>query len=354
MMAAVPRRLLMVVAAVAVVLAGCAAPPAPPTPPARPPLTGDFAPRRLDGPLPDPAEPAAAPAPTVPPAGRVVPVGPVPEGIVADPTTRRVAVGVREPNQLVLIDADTGAVANRVPLPGSLRHLQLARDGGPLLVPDESANALLQVALPAGTVLSQVPTGTLPHDANAAANGTIFVANEGGGSVVAVRNGTVAATFTDVTQPAGVAHVGDTVGLLDVRENTLTFYDAAKLVPITELAAGDGPTHVVADTHGRMIVVDTRGGALLVYAPPPQAGQIARLALPGAPYGITYDPVRDRVWVTLTATNQVVGFDMAAPRPREVARLPTVAQANTVAVDPTTGRLFVTGTKDGIVQIIDP
>jgi DNA-binding beta-propeller fold protein YncE len=345
MMACV-RRLLMVVAAV--VLAGCAAPPA------RPPLSGDFLPRRLAGPLPDPAEPATAPAPTVPPAGRVVPVGPVPEGIVADPTTRRVAVGVREPNGLVLIDADTGAVAIRVRLPGSLRHLQLARDGGPLLVPDESSNALLQVALPAGTVQSQVPTGTLPHDANAAANGTIFVANEGGGSVVAVRDGAIAATFTDVTQPAGVAHAGDTVGLLDVRENTLTFYDAAKLAPITELAAGDGPTHVVADTHGRMIVVDTRGDALLVYTPPPQAGQVTRLALPGTPYGITYDPVRDRVWVTLTATNQVVGFDVSHLEPREVARLPTVAQANTVAVDPTTGRLFVTGTKDGTVQIIDP
>jgi streptogramin lyase len=169
-----------------------------------------------------------------------------------------------------------------------------------------------------------------------------------------VRDGRIAQEFTDVTQPAGVAHVGTIVGLLDVRENTLTFYDAAKLVPITELAAGDGPTHVVADRHGRMIVVDTRGGALLVYAPLPQAGQIARLALPGAPYGITYDPIRDRVWVTLTATNQVVGFDMAVPQPREIARLPTVAQANTVAVDPTTGRLFVTGTKDGTVEIIDP
>jgi DNA-binding beta-propeller fold protein YncE len=353
MMAGV-RRLLMVVAAAAVVLAGCAAPAAPAAPPARPPLSGDFLPRRLAGPLPDPAEPATAPAPTVPPAGRVVPVGLVPEGIVADPTTRRVAVGVREPTGLVLIDADTGAVANRVPLPGSLRHLQLVRDGGPLLVPDESSNALIQIALPAGTVESQVPTGTLPHDANAAANGTIFVANEGGGSVVAVRDGAIAATFTDVTQPAGVAHAGDTVGLLDVRENTLTFYDAAKLAPITELAAGDGPTHVVADTHGRMIVVDTRGDALLVYAPPPQAGQVARLVLPGTPYGITYDPVRDRVWVTLTATNQVVGFDVSHPEPREVARLPTVAQANTVAVDPTTGRLFVTGTKDGTVEIIDP
>lgn len=45
---------------------------------------------------------------------------------------------------------------------------------------------------------------------------------------------------------------------------------------------------------------------------------------------------------------------MSGPRLREVARLPTVRQANTVAVDPTTGRLAVTGTADGIVQFIDP
>jgi DNA-binding beta-propeller fold protein YncE len=37
-----------------------------------------------------------------------------------------------------------------------------------------------------------------------------------------------------------------------------------------------------------------------------------------------------------------------------VARFPTVRQPNTVAVDPTTGRLFVTGTVDGTVEIIDP
>jgi DNA-binding beta-propeller fold protein YncE len=281
-------------------------------------------------------------------------VGSTPEGIVADPVTRRVAVGVRDPAALALLDTDAGTVVGRVPLPGTLRHLQLAKDGGAVLVPDESSDSLLEVALPAGDVVARVPTGTLPHDANAADNGTIFVANEGGGSVVAVRDGAVAATFTDVTQPAGVAHVGDAVGLLDVRENTLTFYDAAALTPLTELAAGDGPTHVVADEHGRFVVTDTRGGALLLYAPPPQAAQVARVVLPGAPYGIAYDRVRDRLWVTVTAANQVVGFDMSGPEPREVARLPTVRQANTVAVDPTTGRLFVTGTADGVVQVIDP
>ena len=44
--------------------------------------------------------------------------------------------------------------------------------------------------------------------------------NEAGGSVVAVRQDAVAQTFADVTQPAGVAHVGTSVGLLDVQENT--------------------------------------------------------------------------------------------------------------------------------------
>jgi DNA-binding beta-propeller fold protein YncE len=313
-----------------------------------------FAPRRLAEPLPPPAEPATAPAVTTAPAGRIIAVGPVPEGIVADPVTRLVVVGVRDPAELVLIDADRGEVTGRVPMPGVLRHLQLAAPGGPVLVPDESSDTLLQVGLPGGIVLSQVATGTLPHDANATADGTIMVANEGGGTVVAVREGAVVHTFDDVTQPAGLAHVGTSMGLLDVRENTLTFYDAAALTPVTELAAGEGPTHVVADRHGRLIVADTRGDALLVYAPPPQAAQIARIAVPGQPYGITYDPDHDRLWVTVTAANQVVGYDMGEPTPREVARIPTVRQANTVAVDPTTGRLFVTGTDDGTVEIIDP
>jgi len=343
------RVLIPALVGVVAVVTGCAAPVAPP----QPPLSGMFTPRRLPEPLPPPAEPATAPPVTVAAAGRIVPAGSGPEGIVADPTTRLVAVGVRNPDQLVLINADTGAVTRRVALPGVLRHLQLAAPGGPVLVPDESSNSLLQISLPAGTVTSQVMTGTSPHDANQAANGTIFVANEGGGSVVAIRDNTVVHTFTDVTQPAGVAHIDNMVGLLDVRENTLTFYDATTLTPITELAAGAGPTHVVADRHGLMIVADTRGGELLVYSPPPQPAQIAHVAVPGQPYGITYDPVRDRVWVTVTAANQVVGYDMSQATPREVARIPTVRQADTVAVDPATGRLFVTGTSDGTVEIID-
>lgn len=303
--------------------------------------------------LPPAAEPAPAPVPAAPPAGRTVPVGASPEGIVADAQTHLVAVAVREEFALVFVDATTGAVLRRVPLPGGVRHLQLAAPGGPVLVPDEGANQLLRVALPGGEITSHVKTGVVPHDATAAANGTVFVANELGHSVVVLRGDQIVHTFTDVTQPAGLAAVGNLVGLVDVRENTLTVYDAQSLRRVAELPAGAGPTHVVADKRGHLAVIDTRGGAVLLYELYPTLRQIGRVELPGTPYGVAYDPVRDRLWVTLTALNEVTGLNLDADQPVLASPLPTVRQPNTVAVDSSTGRLFITGTAEGVLQIIE-
>jgi len=82
--------------------------------------------------------------------------------------------------------------------------------------------------------------------------------------------------------------------------------------------------------------------------------QLARLELPGSPYGLAYDARHDRVWVTLTARNEVVEIDATASPPTVLNRFPTVRQPNTVAVDAATGRLFVTGTADGVLQLVDP
>jgi DNA-binding beta-propeller fold protein YncE len=171
---------------------------------------------------------------------------------------------------------------------------------------------------------------------------------------VAIRGDQIVHRFTEVTQPAGVAAVGNLVGLVDVRENTLSLYDAERLQQIAKLPAGAGPTHVVADKRGHLAVIDTRGGAVLLYEVRPALRQISRVELPGTPYGVAYDPVRDRLWVTLTALNEVIGLNLSASQPVLASPLPTVRQPNTVAVDPTTGRLYVTGTADGVLEIIEP
>lgn len=317
-------------------------PPGVPTEGSRPPADA----------LPPPAEPQQAPAPSGPVPGMQVPVGAAPEGIVADAQTRTVAVAKRNPNELVLINADTGVVTGRTPLPGVVRHLQLARPGGPVLVPVESANALVRVDLPGGRAEPQVITGTVPHDASEAPNGTVFVANEHGGTVAAVRGDQVVKVFTDSVQPAGLAPVGNRMGLLDVRKNDLTVYDADALSIVGSTPAGDGPTHLVADRHGRLIAADTRGDAVRVFSTEPR--QLAEIAQPGGPYGIAYDPTRDQLWVASSGTNEVIGYDMATERPREVKRVATVQNPYTVAVDELTGRLFVAGVTAGVVQMVDP
>ncbi len=96
--------------------------------------------------------PAAEPAEPQPleeePAGEVVEIGGGPEGIVADPETGLVAVGLREPDELAIVDGGSGEVVRTVELPASPRHLGLAGPGGPVLVPVERGDALVRVGLP--------------------------------------------------------------------------------------------------------------------------------------------------------------------------------------------------------------
>jgi DNA-binding beta-propeller fold protein YncE len=302
--------------------------------------------------LPQAAEPQQAPPETAPIPGHIVDVGKAPEGVVVDAATRIAAIAKRAPNELVLMNVDTGQIVNRVPLPGVARHLQLSNAGGPVLVPIESASALVRVELPSGRALSQALTDTA-HDAAQADNGMVFVSNEHGGTVTILRGLQVVKVFADSVQPAGLASVGQSMGLIDVRKNDLTIYDIHDLNIVGSTPAGDGPTHLVADKHGRLIAVDTRGNAIRVFEPLPTPHQVGEIAQPGGPYGIAYDPTRDLLWVASSGTNEVVGYDMSQPTPREVRRLPTVQNPYTLGVDANTGRLFIAGVTGGVVQVVD-
>ena len=217
--------------------------------------------------LPPAAEPPRSPAPAHAPAGRVTAVGNGPEGVVSDAASGLVAVALRDPPVLALVDAATGVVRRRVVLPGAPRHLALARAGGPVLAPAESADRLLEVSLPDGAVRRSVRVGAHPHDVTPAAN-AVLVGDERGNALSVVRGGQVTATAKVATQPGGVAALdgGRRVAAVSVRERVLEVFDTRTLRRIGRASAGVGPTHVACLEHGPCYVVDTRGGALLVFS----------------------------------------------------------------------------------------
>lgn len=119
------------------------------------------------------------------------------------------------------------------------------------------------------------------------------------------------------------------------------------------LRAGEGATNAAVDEFGRVLVVDTRQGALLAFSVDPLLLR-QRYPIDGSPYGVAYDAKRDVAWVTLTATNEVVGFDVAGGEPKERFRFPTVRQPNWVTVEERTGSVMVASAVGEGIQVIEP
>jgi DNA-binding beta-propeller fold protein YncE len=298
--------------------------------------------------LPPAAEPARSPPLDREPVGSVVSVGNKPEGLAYDPVTGLLAVGLTDPDVLALVEGDSGRTVRRIPLPESPRHLTLAAPGGPVLVPAERADAVVEVFLPGGR-LRTTQVGRFPHDA-ARARRRLFVGDEFGHTLSVVENGRRVKELPAPRQPGGLAVTADRrhVGVVGVRARELEVFDAETLESSGRVSVGVGPTHVVG-AGGRFFVVDTRGGALLEVRIPPLRVH-RRTQLGGAPYGIALDTERRRYWVTLTERNEVAELTDH----RVLRRFPTVRQPNSVAVDPESGRVFVASRKDGTLQFFDP
>jgi streptogramin lyase len=142
---------------------------------------------------------------------------------------------------------------------------------------------------------------------------------------------------------------GRKLAVLSPRRRVLEVYDAITRERLDVAPAGAGPTHVVAGEGGLAYVVDTAGDGLLVFETRGRLRIRRRYPLPGAPYAAVSDLRNGRLWVTLTARNQLVELATSA-RPHRLNLYPTVRQPNAVAVDDA-GRVFVHGNR---LQRLDP
>jgi hypothetical protein len=207
------------------------------------------------------------------------------------------------------------------------------------------------VDLAAGTATPTVITGEADTDFTAIARRADSRLVLGSATGVAYTLGAdlaVSARSEIFARVDAIVTEGDTAVVLDRGQTSVTALNTQGS-PQQALRAGLGATTITAGPLGRVLVADTRGGQLLVFGADPL---IERQAYPvgESPYGIVGS--RTLVWVSTTADNMVVGYDLTTGIPVEKVRYPTVQQPNTLAFDDASGTLYVVSASGAGVQVI--
>jgi len=301
---------------------------------------------------PAPTQPSRSPAPSTTPAGRVVRIGAAAEGVAVDPRSGIVAVGVRHPDGIDLVDGRTGALVRRLGVPAP-RHVALAAAGGPFLAAAEHADRLIEVGVPDGRVLARLPTARFPHDA-LQIGGLTFVADQLAGGIDVIAGALGLRHVSGPQVPTSLAATAGRLAVVDAATHELVVDDLVTGVQVSRLPAGVGPTHAVADRDGRVYVLDTATGRLLGFSLLDRPAQEVSVDLGGHPYGVAIDRRRERLWITDPSTDRLVGLALSGVSPRPFVSLPTVRQPNSVAVDEASGRVFVAGRASGQLELVDP
>ncbi|WP_293055280.1 hypothetical protein [Mycobacterium sp.] len=303
-----------------------------------------------------PAQPADSPPVSGPPAGVVHPLSGRPQAAIFDRRTAALAV--------LVPGANPAAPPNLAVLSGGQPSPRIIALPGPAsaLAGDDAGTAYLStrggyfaVDLSDGH-LARVGVDEAPNTAFTAITrrgDAAIVLGAGDGTVYLLAPGAAPArTKTDFAVDV-LSTQGNTVVALDRAQTSLTTIGADGKVGQT-LRAGLGATTMAADPAGRVLVVDTRGGELLVYGLDARASAlILRQAYPvrQAPYGLAGS--KRLVWVSQTAANRVIGYDLSTGIPVEKVRYPTVRQPNTLAVDEISDTLYVVSGCGAGVQVIE-
>ncbi len=296
----------------------------------------------------EPARPAVSPPAATAPAGRVLPLAGSPQSASIDAASGSL---------VVFTPAATAATLTVFPKNGAPRTVALP---GPATAVADGDDGTFYAATRGGFFTVDLAAGKSARTAVEGQQNTDFtaIARRADGRIVLGSADGSALTLGQDNRVAGAADLFARVDAIVAQGNTAVVLDRAQTSvtelhpdgsPALALRAGLGATTIAADPMGRVLVTDTRGGQLLVFGVDPL---MERQAYPvgGAPYGVAGS--KTLVWVSLTETNTVVGYDLATGIPVEKVRYPTVQQPNALAFDDTTGTLYVVSGTGGGVQVI--
>ncbi|MFB1298169.1 YncE family protein [Mycobacterium sp. pW049] len=326
-----------VAALTVVAIAGCSSNPA------------DAPPRTIPA-----AQAADSPAVTEAPSGTVEPLAAPAQTAVFDASTRSLLVLGPGPGDrsTVTVFARTGTPSTVV-LDGAATAM--AGDGqGRAYVSTRGGYFRLDIA--GGDVTKRSVAGQDGVEFTAIArraDGKVVLGSADGAVYTLSSETEVGAQLKIFARVDAIVTQGNTAVVLDRGQTSVTSLNDEGTESEHALRAGEGATTMVADAAGRVLVADTRGGALLVYSVNPLILR-QRYPVPDSPYGLAGSGnTRGLTWVAQTATNTVVGYDLATGIPVEKVRYRTVQQPNSLAFDDASGTLYVVSGSGAGVQVIE-
>ncbi|SFS81585.1 YncE family protein [Saccharopolyspora flava] len=292
------------------------------------------------------ATPATAPPASTPPAGTVHPAPPT-QHTAYDPDTHTLVLAAGP--RLHLIDTTTGT-GRTLDLPAAPTSLRA--HAGQVLAALPDAGQITRIDLRT-TTAHPTPVPGAPVDALDLDEHRTAVALRDTATVTVLTNGTPSTTTDKFQGPAQLLSQAGQLYLLDTLATAITPINPDTGEKGAGLRAGQGATNATTDRYGRLLTIDTRGQALLAFSTDPLVLK-QRYPVPGAPYALAYDPTTDTAWITLTATNELVGYDIAGGEPRETHRIPTITQPNSLTLDPQTHTLYIASANGAGYQVVKP
>lgn len=298
-----------------------------------------------------PAAAAVSPAVTQTPPGSIRPLAGGGDAAAFDGATRSLVVlGGDARGGSTLTAFPVSGPSRTVPLPGPATAMVADGSGTVYL---STRGGYLEVDLRArGGVTRFDVAGESDTNFTAIArraDGKIVLGSAGGAVFTLSSDTEVGARLQIFTRVDVLVAQGNTVVVLDRDQTSVTTVDPSGTKQQSALRAGEGATTMVADPMGRILVADSRGDGLLVFGTDPLILR-QRYPVPGVPYGLAGSS--GLAWVSETATNSVVGYDLATGIPVEKVRYRTVQQPNSLTFDDMTGTLYVVSGSGAGVQVI--
>jgi DNA-binding beta-propeller fold protein YncE len=297
-----------------------------------------------------PAQAAQSPATTEQPAGVVRPLGGFAQAAVFDRASASLAVlsPLFQNQSMVTVVPPSGA-DRQVRLPGPATAMTGDNDGR---VYAATRGGYFRVDMRAGTATKVDIEDQAGADFTAItrrADGKLVLGSSDGAVYTLSSDSAVGASLKIFARVDALVAQGNTVVVLDRGQTSVTTIAADGSDADHALRAGEGATTMAADSAGRVLVADTRGDELLVFGTDPLILR-QRSPVRDAPYGLAGSS--RLAWVSQTATNTVVGYDLATGIPVEKVRYRTVQQPNSLAFDDASGTLYVVSGSGAGVQVI--